>query len=181
MKGTEADWTGAECTSPHSRKPSGEVVLGIQGRRRRGGQHLQKKEVHGVRGYSWRNLSLNRAFLTAHNIPCVTPNRARTCAATLSPMCRRLSGRNAARASRFASRYRSEPWSNCRRTWERSARRERVPSEIGGAEGFRSVTALTAAYRSTMGRNGLVLIADHWYRLFKILGCLLASKLWLRP
>ena len=43
MKGTEADWTGAECTSPHSRKPSGEVVLGIQGRRRRGGQHLQKK------------------------------------------------------------------------------------------------------------------------------------------
>ena len=56
-------------------------------------------------------------------------------------------------ASRFASRYRSEPWPDCRRARERSARRERVPSEIGGAEGFRSVTALTGAYRSTMGRN----------------------------
>lgn len=120
-------------------------------------------------------------FLPPTSSLALRQTEPRPCAATLSPMYRRLSDRNAARASRFASRYRSEPWPNCRRARERSARRERVPSEIGGAEGFRSVTALTAAYRSTMGRNGLVLIADHWYRLFKILGCLLASKLWLRP
>ena len=75
------------------------------------------------------------------------------CSVILSPMCRRLSDRKAARASRFTARYRSEPRPHSRRASERSARRPRVVSEIGGAPGFRSVRTRTGACRSTIGQN----------------------------
>ena len=76
MKGIQANGTGAERASPHSRKPNGEDWKWSLGFEVGGdtGANIYEKRIHGIGGYSWRNL--NCAFLTAHNIPRVTPNRA---------------------------------------------------------------------------------------------------------